>query len=620
MPLTKLPFAPGFHKEGTQYTVGPSWWDGDKIRFRKGLPEQIGGWAKYNVSSYMGVARSLFDWSTAESRQYLGVGTTLKMYVEVGGSYYDITPIRATNALTDPFAAVNGDATITVTDVAHGAVLGDFVTYSGATGLGGAITATVLNQEYEIASIVTADVYTIEAKDTAGDPVLATAGDTTAGGAVTAAYQINVGTNAFSAGGGWGSLGWGISPWGGGGALTFAGQLRLHSQDAFGDDLVFNPRIGNIYFWDESAAFAASYDYRAVALEDLAGALAPPVAALQVMVSPVDRHVIAFGCNPIGSTAIDPLLVRWGDQESVLDWTPTAINTAGGQVLATGTSFVGAVKTRQEILIFTDTAIHAMRFSGAPYVFRFSVVGENVSICSPKAAISAGDMVFFMDLEGFYIYKGAVTRLPCEVLDHVFSNLDKTQAYKVFATNNPDDSEVTWFYPVGESPAEITNYVTYNYAEQVWTTGTFQRGAWIQAASRAYPISSTNDITTQDINYLYNQEIGFIGDDGDIGGWIESGMVEIGDGDHLSFASRFVPDFRLNGSSGNASFNITIKGTNFPMSTMTTRVEKTVTSLTTQSHIRVRAREIAIKIESSGNDYGWTMGDFRFQLRPDGRR
>ena len=623
MPLTKIPFAPGIHKEGTQYTAGTSWFDGDKIRFRKGRVEQIGGWVKYTDTSYKGVCRSLFDWGTAAASKYLGMGTNLKFYVEVGQALLDITPIRETTGLGDcKFTAATGSATLIVTDTAHGVVLSDFVTYTDAATLGGTIIADVLNQEYQVSKVTSTSVYEIEAKDSNGDPVLANGLDISDGGASTVAkYQLTTGTNTYVSSTGWGASPWGEAPWGGASELTLGNQLRLYSQDSFGDDLIFNPRAGGIYYFDQSEPVGT----RAVDLWDLSGASNPPTTALQVMVSQVDRHVIAFGASPLGSTksaliALDPLLVRWSDQENAADWTPTAINSAGGTVLSSGTRIIGGLKTRQEILIFTDTSIHSMRFSGAPFIFQFSVIAENVTILSPNAAVSAGDAVFFMDREGFYVYRGSVQRLPCTVLNYVFSRIDVTQVFKVFATNNPDDSEVTWFYPVGESGSEITDYVTYNYTEDHWTIGTLARGAWIQASSRTYPLATSNDTVNVGTNYLYSQEYQYDAEGAAINGYAESGDIPIGDGDRLMFMNRYIPDFRLSGTTANADFTVSIKGRDFPMADLTLHSTTTVEENTKQKHIRVRAREITFKVENIGKSYGWTMGDFRVQMRTDGRR
>lgn len=649
MPLEKVPFASGFHTEGTDYSAGPSWVGGDKVRFRKGKPEQIGGWETQPISvffpdnntagqetaTYRGVCRSLYDWGTAAGNKYLGIGTNLKFYVEIGGQFSDITPLRLTTTTgTTTFSAVsNGSSQLIVHHTSHGAVVGDHVTFSDAGGLGGAITADVLNHEYQIDSLIDTDSYYITAREVDGTEVLATAADVSGspgGGANTVAkYQINAGTNNYIAAvgygvGTYGGTATGTDPavgWGGGSAIGFSNQLRLYSQDAFADDLIFNARGGGIFFWDESDGVT----FRAENIDQLPGASNCPIIALQVMVSPVDRHVIAFGSNALGdddpATAVaDPLLVRWSDQESVTVWTPTATNSAGGQVLSSGTRIVGAVRTRQEILIFTDTSITAMRYSGAPFVYQFSPIAENVSMISPKAAIPAGDAVYFMDDEGFYIYQGAVRPLSCDVLAEVFDVLNKEQAYKIFAATNTDKSEVTWFYPIGTGTTEITNYVTYNYLDGLWTTGTFMRGAWVQAQTRVTPIAASNNVENVNENILYLQEYGLNGDGQEIGSYILSGHAEIGDGESLMFIDRMISDFEFIGTTGNADMSVTILGNKYPMQEMTVRSTSAVTDTTGQSNVRVRARGIQLKIEANGVGYGWRMGDFRFDMRTDGRR
>ena len=618
MALAKVTFAPGINKEGTQYSAGPTWYDCDKVRFRQGLPEKIGGWAKYSGDAIKGVTRSLFDWSTSGAQNYLGIGTNLKFYVEQGSLYFDITPIRETTAAGDAtFAAVDGDATLTVTEASHGASVGDFVTFSGAASLGGNIVAAVINHEYQIASIIDGNDYTVEATDAAGVTVTANAFDTGDSGASTVAeYQIQIGTNNYVGSTGYGVGNWGSAPWGGGGALSFAGQLRLYSQDKFANDLIFNPRGGSVFFWDESGGTGT----RAVDLSTLGGASDTPTVALQVMVSSVDRHVICFGVNPLGSGNLDPLLVRWSTQESAAIWTPTSTNTAGGQVLSGGKAIVGAVKARQEILIFTETTIHSMRYAGAPFVYQFSVLSENVSCLSPKGMVTVGDMVYFISLKGFYVYRGAVQPLTCPVFDYVFSNIDRGQLYKVFATSNTDNYEVTWFYPSGGPDAEITNYVTFNYKEQVWSVGTMVRGAWIEANTKSYPIAASADTANIDTNYLYNQEFGYDADGVEILPHIESGSLSIADGEQFAFMKRVIPDFRWKGMEENADLTISIKGNDFPLEDETTRATGAVTNTTKQNHVRVRAREVVLRIDGEGLGYGWTMGDFRFDMRTDGRR
>ena len=616
--LVKYKFAPGVNKEGTEYTADSGWYDSDKIRFRKGRPEQIGGWQKYSNNAFLGVCRSLHDWQAAASTNYLGVGTTLKYYVNRGDAYYDVTPIRATTAAGDvTFSATNADATLTVADTAHGAVLGDFVTFSGAVSLGGNITAAVLNQEYQIASIIDGNSYTVEAKDTSGNAVQANSSDSGNGGSsVVGTYQINVGLDTFVPSSGYGAGTWSAGGWGGSTVISSGNQIRLYSDDTFGDDLIFNPRGGNIYLWDESAGITTM----AATLSSNAAASDCPTIALQVMVSDTDRHTIAFGTDAIGAVGtIDPLFIRWSDRENPFNWTPTATNTAGSASLPSGSLIVGAIKTRQEILIWTDDSIHSMRFVGSPFVYQFSLISEGFSMISPKAATSAGDVVYFMDRGGFYSYNGAIQRLTCTVLDYVFSNLNQSQVYKIFATTSVDFSEVTWFYPIGSGNTECTNYVTYNYVEGSWSVGTLDRAAWIPASTRDFPIASSN-ITATTSNYLYYHENGFDADGSAMNAYIESGGIELGDGEQFMFVSRMIPDFEFRGTKSSASLNIVMKGKQFPLNDADTLATSTVTESTNQSFIRARARETIVRIESTGTGYGWTLGDLRFDVRPDGRR
>ena len=616
MPLTKIQFAPGVNKEGTEYSADSGWFDSDKIRFRKGRPEKIGGWRKFTEDYFLGVCRSIHDWASLESIKYIGLGTNLKFYVAEGSSFNDVTPIRLTTSAGDvTFAAVNGSSTLTITDTAHGAVVNDFVTYTDAATLGGNISATVLNQEYQIASVPTTSTYTITAKDVDGDAVSANASDTGNGGSSTVgAYQINTGLNTFISGTGWGAGTWGFGTWGSSSAVSSAGQLRLWSQDNFGEDLLFNIRGGGLYYWDESSGTGA----RAVNITSLGGASNVPTVALQVMVSDTDQHVIAFGANPIGSSNIDPLFIRFSDQEDVTDWTPTATNSAGGVRINSGSLIVGAVQTRQEILIWTDVSLHSMRFVGAPFIFEFTRVSSDVSMISPNAAVNARGSVYFMDRKNFYVYNGSVQPLPCSVKDFVFSNLNQDQAYKVFAAENNDYNEVTWFYPVGSSDTEITNYVTYNYSENLWSVGTLSRGAWAGGTTRQYPLATT--AIDGDNNYLYEQEVGYDADGEAMTAYIESGDLEMAEGEYLMFMSRIIPDFTFNGDQSDASANIVIKGSDFPLETATTLSTSVVTPSSTQSYVRNRARHSIVRVESTGSGYGWRLGDLRFDMQPDGRR
>lgn len=615
MALTKIQFSPGVDKEGTEYTADAGWFDSDKIRFRQGRPEKIGGWQKYSESSFLGICRSIFDWASLESIKYIGLGTNLKFYVAQGTSFNDVTPIRSTTSAGDvTFAATNGSSTLTVSDTAHGAAVNDFVTFSGAVSLGGNITATVLNQEYQIVSVPDADTYTITAKDTSGVTVTADGSDTGDGGAsVVGAYQINTGLNVYVSGTGWGAGAWGSGTFGSSSSVSSAGQLRLYSQDSFGEDLIFNPRGGGIYYWDESSGTGT----RAVNISALAGASNVPTIALKVLVSE-DQHVIAFGCNPIGSSAIDPLFVRFSDQESAADWTPTATNTAGGVRINSGSQIIGAVKARQEILIWTDVSLHSMRFVGAPFTFQFSRLSADISMISPNAAVNARGVVYFMDRGNFFVYNGSVQPLPCSVKDYVFSNINMDQAFKVFAAENNDFNEVMWFYPVGEDNTEVTNYVAYNYLENLWSVGTLSRGAWSGANTRNYPLAAT--ALDGQPNYLYEHEVGYDADGEPMEAYIESGDLELSDGEFFMFIKRIIPDFTFSGNTSDAQTDIIIKGSDFPLETATTLSTSTITSTTKQSFVRNRARHSVVRIESNGSGYGWRLGDLRFDMRQDGRR
>ena len=615
MALRKVKFAPGVNKEGTDYTADQGWVDSDKIRFRQGNPEKIGGWQKYLLDSFEGVCRSLHAWSTLSSVKHIGVGTNLKFYITEGNSYKDVTPLRTTTSAGDvTFAASNGSSTLTVTDSGHGAVVNDFVTFSGAASLGGLIIASALNQEYQIASVSDANTYTVTAKDTSGDTLTANASDSgNGGGSIVGAYQINTGLNAFIASQGWGADGWGFGGFGSSTAISSGNQLRLFSQDNFGEDLIFNVRGGGIFYSDVSTGL----NNRAVNITALSGASDAPTVALQIMVSDTDQHVIAFGCNAIGSSTIDPLFVRFSTQESARDWTPTATNTAGGIRINSGSLIVGAVQSRQEIIVFTDRSVHSMRFVGGAFIFELSLISTDVSMISPNAAIDVGGQVYFMDEGGFYVYNGSVQTLPCSVKNHVFSNLNKSQAYKVFAAENSAYSEVTWFYPVGTGNTEITNYVTYDYAENLWSIGTLERGAWNDYGTGTAPLAASV-ITSSNANYLYEHETGHDDDGSAMTAYIESGDLEINDGESFMFVNRIIPDFTFSGA--DPEVNLTLKGRNYPLQSTTTLSSATVNQSTTESHVRARARHPVLRIESSGTGYGWRLGTLRFQIRQDGRR
>ena len=622
MPLLKKVFRPGINKEGTNYSNEGGWFDADKVRFRKGRPERIGGWDKYDTDTFIGTCRKIYPYKAASGDTYVILGTHQKLYNLSGNIYYDITPIRATTTNGIVFAATDGSSTITATDNDHGAVEGDFVTISGAATLGGLITAAVLNQEYQIVTVADADTYTFTAKDTDGDTVTANSSDSGNGGAgVDGAYQINSGLDVYVRGTGWGLNSWGAGTFGSSGDLTAINQLRLWSIDNFGDDAIAAPRAGQIYFWDKSDGL----NTRGVLLSSETNASDVPTSVFQIMTSDVDKHVIAFGSNPIGSSQIDPLLVRFSDRESAIDWTPTATNQAGGVQLSQGSAIIGALRTRQEILIWTDAGMVSMRFVGEPFIFSFTEVAEGPSLISPNAAANANNRVYFMDRNGFYVYSGSTERVACTVLDYVLSDLNQDQAYKVFGASNDSVNEVMWFYPSGTSE-EIDKYVLYNYLEQTWSIGTtadnFVRTAWDEATIYEYPLAASKNDSSSNNNYVYRHEIGHGDGSSDFTAYIESSDFDLEpDGERFSFISKLIPDVEFRDQQSTSdTVTFTIKGRDYPLQELSTLQTINVTPNSTFENTRARSRQAALRVSNSSSDYGWRLGDLRLEIRPDGKR
>ena len=627
MPLTKFTFQPGINKEMTDLMDKGGWSDGNLVRFRKGLPEKIGGWVKNTSNTFLGACRALLAWVSLASTKYLGLGTNLKYYVKEGDNFYDITPIRSTTAAGDvTFSASNGDATITVSDTGHGAVANDFVTFSGAVSLGGNITATVLNQEYQIATIVNANSYTVEAKDTSGATVTANASDTGNGGSsVVGAYQINTGLNVYVPATGWGVGTWGAGTWGSAAALGFSNQLRLWSHDAFGEDLVINPRAGGIFFWDTSGGT----NNRAVNITSLSGANLAPTVGLQTIVSDIDRHVIVLGADPISgssrSGSSDPLLIAFSDQESVTEWEPTATNTAGDIRLSSGSQIVGGLRARQEILVWTDTSLYSMQFVGAPFTFGVNLINENVGLISPNGAVNAPDGVYWMARDGFYKYTGSVQRVPCSVLNYVLDDLNTTQSFKVFAFSNKEFNEIGWFYCSGSSD-NVDRYVTYNYLENVWSIGELARTAWLDEGIFDNPLA-TEGLSSDSV--LYDHESGSDADGSPMDNvFIESGDIDIDQGEQFGFISRIIPDVKFFGSTPTTGqVNFVVKTRNYPGESLSTASTADVTSSTQQSFIRARGRQMVFRLQSDDDaatgvrtGFKWRLGANRFDIRTDGRR
>jgi hypothetical protein len=619
MSFLKLQFRPGINREVTSYADEGGWFDGDKIRFRMGYPESIGGWEKVSLSQFLGTCRALHPWTSLDNTNYIGVGTNLKYYVLRGADFFDITPIRLTTAAGDvTFAATDGSSTITVTDTAHGALLNDFVTFSGAVSLGGNVTAPILNAEHQITSIIDGNTYTIAVS------VTANASDTGNGGAsVVGAYQINTGLDTSVLGTGWGAGIWGGGGWGSPSGTAIPGaQLRLWSHDNYGEDLVINVRDGGIFYWDESAGLNA----RAVPLTALAGANSVPTIARDVLVSDRDRHVLAFGCDDEFSPGVeDPLLIRFCAQEDITDWETRADNTAGSLRISTGSEITAAVKTKQQVLVFTDVSLHTVQFVGAPFTFGLNEVSQGVSIAGQNAAVAVNDSVYWMGKNQFYIYNGNVQEIPCTVKEYVFSNFNIYQTNKVVAGHNSEYGEIWWFYPSLNSD-NIDRYVIFNYQQNIWYYGNLSRSAWVSRGVFGYPIAAGTD------GYLYYHEFGI--NDGSqnppigINCYVQSNSFDIGEGDKLMSAWRVIPDLTFRTSDGSPLVTFTLKTQDFPGSGFfeeeSNNVVRTATvpieRFTTQQYVRLRGRAMAFRAESNQFNTAWRLGASRVDVRPDGRR
>ena len=761
MPLSKINFRPGVNRETTSYGDENGWFNSDLVRFRKGRPEKMGGWERLSSNTIQGTGRSLHVWAALDGSKYMGLGTETKFYIEEGGTYNDITPIRATTSLgTNPLKT--GTATtgaITVTAPAHGAVSGDFVTLSGATTTDG-ITAAQINTEHEL-TLIDSNSYSI---NTAG---ASTSGSTAGGGSsVVATYQINTGLDTVVSGVGFGAGLWGglstgysqttLNDSGGisdsdtsfiltsasdfetasttttanltaasttiagsstsgfpskgtiligsekirygtnagnvfgdltrgedgttaassssGATITFVGlvliddeliqytgkssntidagvvrgtrgttaashadgsivkeannfvgfgqasataastgsNIRLWAQDNWGEDLAFNVYDGAPYYWDKTLGLGN----RATTLASQTGASGAPTITRKLMISGADRHVVCFGCNPIDETDQDLLMVRWSDQEDPFDWTPTATNTAGSQRVSSGSEIISAQKTRQEMLIWTDTALHAMRFVGPPFTFGMSMLANNVSIIGPNAVTTVGDKIFWMDRENFYVYTGRVQVIPCTLLRYVFDDINLVQKNKCFAAPNRMFDEVFWFYPSADSN-EIDRYVKFNFTENTWDLGTLSRTAWVDYGIHDNPRASG---VASGTNYTYIHELGDDNDGSPMTSYVESADFDLGDGEQFMFVSRLIPDIDITSSDAEASVNYILKTRNFPGDSLTTNSTNAVKSTTQQSFLRGRARQAVLRIESNTTDITWTLGDLRLDIRPDGRR
>ncbi len=657
MPLQKLQLRPGVNRESTSLSNEGTWFEMDKVRFRSGFPEKIGGWTKdggtyFNngvslppeTGSFWGVARSLFNWITLAGFNLMGVGTNLKYYIQqtAGGNFYDVTPLRDTNAgVTNAFTTTNGSTTVVVNDPGHGGKTGDFVTISGVGGAINGIPASALNREFRI-TYLTVNTYSI----TVSSP--ATSSGTT--GTATFAYQIETGGEIYTVGVGWGAGGWGGVTTGfpstGWGSPAPAGvgvgvQLRLWSQDNFGDYLVMNPRGGALYLWVPSAT-PSTYN-RAQVLSStnsntqdgqqywLTDSSCPTVANI-VATSDTSRFVIAFGCNDYGSAVLDPLLVRWSDQEDYKVWAPAATNQAGSFRLSVGSSIVAELQSRQEILIWTDAALYSMQYLGPPYVWGFNILADNISIAAPNSVATAANITYWMGKDKFYLYSGRVETLYCPLRQYIFGDINLDQAYQFFASTNEAYNEIWFFYCSANSTA-IDRYVIYNHLEKIWSYGNLARTAWLDTALRDYPTAA--GYGGQLIYHEDGVDDGTTNPPSPIVSYIQSADFNIGDGHNYGFVWRMIPDITFDGSTvNNPSVTFTMRPRTNPGSDYSAADTPSVTStqnyqsqrnylvqqFTQIVYTRVRGRQMAFKVSSDGLGVQWQLGVPSIDVRPDGRR
>ncbi len=615
MPLQKVLFKPGVNRENTRYTNEGGWYESDKMRFRQGTPEVIGGWQRISSYTYDGVCRSLWNWVTLSFLNLVGVGTNTKFYIEKGGVYNDITPIRVTVTLgTNPFTA-NGTTTVTVTATAHGATTGSYVTFSGATGT----YASTLNAEYQL-TVVDVNSYTITTSSAL------TAGSY-GGSAVSAAYQVNAGPAYAVPLTGWGAGTWGSGAWGTGG--TSASGLQLWNQMNFGQNLLYGPRGGGIYYWDANTGVTT----RGVNLTTL-GDAETPVVQNNLTVSDASRFVMVFGTNDPNAanpTAIDPMFIRWSDQEDPFTWIPAPTNQAGSLRLSHGSQIVTTVQTRQEIVVFTDSSVYSMQYLGPPYIWGSQLLGDNISIISPNAAVIGSGVIYWMGVDKFYMYDGRIQTLNCDLRRYVFQDINQTQSQQVFCSTNEGFNEVWWFYCSANSYT-IDKYVVYNYLEQVWYYGTMARTAWLDSGLRDYPLAATYS------QNLVNHEQGLNNNETAtttaISAYISSSEFDIGDGHNFGFVWRMLPDLTFQNSTNSPvgqvpTLTMTLYGLANSGSGVTSSAGANVSSSSTyviteeftgQVFTRLRGRQMILKVESNQINTAFQVGATRIDIRPDGRR
>jgi len=620
MPLTKLQIAPGIDKQNTEYGAEGKWVDCDNVRFRYGLPEKIGGWTKVTSDALVGATRAILTYSALNGVKYAIYGTNKKLYAYSENSYGDITPTRATGTgnITQ-FGTTNGSATVTVTDSSHGALIGDFVTIASVSGAVGGISAANLQGEFEILTVPNSNTYTIQAG--------AAASSTATGATANATYQINTGAAVSLFGYGWGAGTWSTSTWNTTrSGLTGADGVLLQSAkwalDNWGEDVLALQFDGGLFYWDTSSGLSSNL----ASTTNVSGA---PTKSRFMLVSGDDRHVICFGTETtIGTTSTqDNMFLRWSSQETTNTWTPTATNTAGSFRLTDGNQINTAVRSRGAVMIWTDTALYQMQFIGAPLTFGFKQIGSNCGAVGINAAVDVSGTSFWMSDDSFFLYDGAVKKIPCSVQDHVFDNINPNAKQDVFCAANSDFNEVMWFYPSANS-TQIDKMVAYNYAENLWYVGTLARSSWADSGvyDNPYAAEFEAEDTTASIStinglkagrtFVYLHEIGVNDDGAAMSNHIESGDIDIADGDNFMSISRFIPDFK----NQTGTVDVVLKTRPYPSGTQTSHGSFDVTTSTTKVDTRIRGRQVAVRISSDAIDDKWRYGTMRLDIKPDGMR
>jgi hypothetical protein len=612
MPLQKLQFKPGVNRDQTNYSNEGGWNSCDKIRFRSGFPQKIGGWLRYGQFTLKGICRQMFGWITSFSDNLVAYGTSKKVYLEGGGFLHDITPIRATfisPATNNCFDTTSGTNIVNVNIVSHGATVGSFVTFSGVVGPIGGIPQAEFNAEFEITSITNADNFKITLTTTATSTV-SNAGGT----AITAVFQINIGNDIATVGYGWGAGAWSRLGWGSGSLAPVVNIQRDWWFDNFDNNLAMNIRNGAIYYWVYDGAFTT----RAVLLSSMMGASAVPTEAMQVLVSQNDKHLLAFGCTPFGGGQFDPLLIRWASQNDPVNWTPQVTNSAGFLRVSRGSQIVRAIATRQEVLVFTEGTLSSLQYLGTTDVFGIQELADNISILSPRGVITVNNTAYWMGHDKFYAYSGRVETLPCTLRNHVFQNLNYDQADQIVCGTNEAWNEIWWFYPTANSQTNNA-YIIYNHLERIWYYGTINRTAWLDSSLRQYPQA----VGGYDV---YDHERGVNDDVNAMAAEITSSDFDIIDGDQFMLMKRIIPDINFEGSpSSNPEAFMTIKPRNFPGAAYTNIdtgavIQTSVDIYTDQVFLRARARQMGFKISSTALGVQWQLGSPRLDGRPDGKR